>query len=195
MVQTLLVTGIHREELGFGDRVAELLDKRSIQIMRIPQGISHTRSGTDGLFYYNTRHREIYLQLWQQVKGQYRLLLDLHSGLNDSGRCAELYCRHQQMLRCVKDRSKQIGIGDKLRLVKILKDAEKNIPYSSDGETMIAARTLIPEQLWNDQTIIYVGLEIYLKEEGKGSTEDWLFALELIELVQACAESLQHNYE
>ncbi len=190
MMRTLLVTGIHREELSFGDRVSDLLDTQSIQVLRIPQGISHARSGTDDLFYYNRRHREIYLQLRQQVKGHYRLLLDLHCGLNDSGPCADLYCRDRQILRCIAHRSKQVSIGEKLRLVKILRDTEISEPYNHSGETIIGARTPIPEQLWNDRITIYVGLEIYLKEEGEGSMQDWLFARDLIELLQACAESL-----
>ena len=191
MAQTLLVTGIHREELGFGDRVTDLLDTQSIQLLRIPQGISHTLCGTDDLFYYNTRHKEIYLQLWQQVKGRYRLLIDLHCGLNESGRCADLYCRDRQLLRCIAHWSKQLAIGENLRLVKILRNSEIGEPFDNGGEALIGARTKIPEQLWNDRQMIYVGLEIYLQEEGQGSQEDWLFARDLIELVQTCAaESL-----
>ncbi len=190
MTQTLLVTGIHREELDFADRVTDLLDTQHIQILRIAQGISHARCGTKDLFYYNTRHREIYLQLRQQVKGHYRLMLDLHCGVNDSGSCADLYSRDRQVLQCIAHRSRQIGFGEKLRLVKILRNSEINEPLDKRGESIIGARTPIPEQLWNDREMIYVGLEIYLMEEGQGSSEDWLFARDLIELVQACAESL-----
>lgn len=187
MTGTLLVTGIHREELSFGDRVVELLDRERIQILRIPQGISHARSSADTLFYYNTQHREIYLQLWQQVKGRYHLLLDLHCGVNESGPCADLYSRDERLLQRISDRSKQLGVAEKIRLAKILKDSEEIKANNEDGQSIIGARTPIPEQLWNDQVLIYVGLEIYLRKEGEGSTEDWMFARDLIELVQACA--------
>jgi len=187
MAQTLLVTGIHREELSFGDRVVEQLDEERIQILRIPQGISHARPGSDSLFYYNTQHREIYLQLWQQVKGRYRLMLDLHCGLNDAGHCADLYSRDERLLQRIAARSKQVGIEGKIRLAKILKDTEEIKANKADGQSVIGARTPIPESLWNDQVPIYVGMEIYLIKEGEGSAEDWLFARDLIELVQACA--------
>jgi len=88
MVDTLLVTGIHREELDFGDQVATLLDREKIELIRIPQGISHERKGNDP-FYYNICHREIYLQLRQQIKSDCRLLIDLHCGLNEVSRCAD----------------------------------------------------------------------------------------------------------
>ena len=186
-METLLVTGIHREELAFGDRVAALLDKQRIQVLRIPEGISHSRTGTDDLFYYNTRHREIYLQLRQQVKSHYRLLIDLHSGLNDSGRCADLYCRDEPILQCVAERSRQAGIGDQLRMVKILADSESSAPPVDRRDIDVGARTSIPKQIWDDRIFVYVGLEIYLAEEGVGTEEDWRFACDLIETISACA--------
>lgn len=189
MMETLLVTGVHREELGFGDRVSELLDRQRIHVMRIPKGISHSRTGTNGLFYYNTRHREIYLQLRQQVKGHYGLLLDLHCGLNDSGRCADIYCRDERILRCIAARSKPTALGEQLRLVKILTDVEES-ESAGDGHAFeIGARTPIPQQIWNDRTFVYVGLEIYLAQKGEGGQEDWRFARNLIDTVQDCVAS------
>ncbi len=186
-METLLVTGIHREELAFGDRVAALMDQERIQVLRIPEGISHSRTGTGDLFYYNTRHREIYLQLRQQVKSHYRLLIDLHSGLNDSGRCADLYCRDEPILQCVAERSRQAGIGDKLRTVKILADSESSVSPVDRQDIEVGARTSIPKQIWDDQVFVYVGLEVYLAEEGVGTEEDWRFACDLIETISACA--------
>jgi hypothetical protein len=186
-VETLLVTGIHREELAFGDRVAALMDKERTQVLRIPEGISHSRTGTDDLFYYNTRHREIYLQLRQQVKGYYRLLIDLHTGLNDSGRCADIYCRDESILQCVAEGSRQAGIGDQLRTVKILADSESSDPPEDHQVIEVGARTSIPKQIWNNRAFIYVGLEVYLPEGGVGTEEDWRFACDLIESVRACA--------
>jgi hypothetical protein len=91
------------------------------------------------------------------------------------------------LLQRIAARSKQVGIEGKIRLAKILKDTEEIKANKADGQGVIGARTPIPEPLWNDQVPIYVGLEIYLSEEGEGSAEDWLFARDLIELVQACA--------
>jgi len=189
MLEALLVTGIHREELGFGDRVTSLLNVDRIQVMRIPDGISHARTGTDDLFYYTNQHREIYLQLHQQVKGRYRLLIDLHCGLNDAGRCADIYCRDERLLQCVVERSRRTELGEELRLVKILANSEDSDGAGDGTGVHVGARTLIPEQLWNDPSFIYVGLEIYLTEPGDGVAEDWHFTGDLIETIQACAES------
>ena len=187
MAETILVTGIHREELGFGDRVAALLDTGRIHIMRIPQGISHTRTGTGGdLFYYNTRHREIYLQLRQQMKGRYRLLIDLHCGLNEAGRCADVYCRDETLLQCVSKRVAQAGMKERIRMVKILGDSESSDAVAGSRDVETSARTLIPEQIWKDTSFSYVGLEIYLAEEGVGIDEDWRFARGLIETIRIC---------
>lgn len=186
MLETLLVIGIHREELGFGDRVAALLDSDHIQVMRIPEGISHARTGTDSPFYYNTWHREIYLQLWQQAKGHYRLLIDLHCGLNDAGRCADIYCRDERMLRRMAQLTSQTKVGERLRLVKILAGSEAKLPAEDSDEIEVRALTSIPEQILSGRSPIYVGLEIYLEEESEGVAEDWHFTRDLIETLQHC---------
>ena len=41
---TVLVTGIHREELGFGDHVAALVNRGRVDIMRIPKGIPRAKT-------------------------------------------------------------------------------------------------------------------------------------------------------
>jgi hypothetical protein len=93
----VLVTGIHREELAFGDRVAALVDPEQVDLLRIAHGISNARTGTDGRFYSDTEHREIYLQLRQQLRQQPQWrgfpLIDLHAGVDDHGPCADIYCR------------------------------------------------------------------------------------------------------
>lgn len=96
----VVVIGARREELGFGERVAEGLGP-GIAVLRIPQGISGHRPRPDEVFYYETRHRELYLlQLRQQVRGRYKLVIDLHRGVNQPGRCADVYCRDPGLLRC-----------------------------------------------------------------------------------------------
>jgi len=34
--------------------------------------------------------RKLYLQLYQQIKRRYQLLIDLHSGLDENGPCADI---------------------------------------------------------------------------------------------------------
>jgi hypothetical protein len=187
MADALLVTGIHREELGFGDRVAALVDRQRLDVLRIPEGISHTRDGPDRLFYYNTRLREIYLQLRQQVKGRYRLLIDLHSGLNEEGHCADLYCADPRILHCAAQRSERTAMRQRLRLVKILAGSERHDPAEDGADIDVGARTEIPERIWNRRDPLYVGLESYLAEQGEGTAEDWRFARDLIEILLTCA--------
>ena len=98
MNDTLLVTGIHRDELGFGDRVATVLPRGAVEVIRIPQGIPQPRRGPGEQFYSRTEHREIYLQLHQQVRGRYRLMIDLHKGLDETGRGAEIFCNDEALL-------------------------------------------------------------------------------------------------
>ena len=86
MPETLLVTGIHREELGFGDRVASLLDEGLIQVMRIPEGISHTQNGKDDQFYYDT-----YCGVWQSIRDSTPLVREAAAGENSSGLGGKLF--------------------------------------------------------------------------------------------------------
>ena len=183
MTDTLVVTGVHREELGFGDRVAALLDHEHIDVMRIPRGISHSRTGKSDSFYYDTQHREIYLQLRQQAKGQYDLLIDLHCGRNDAGRCADLYSGDERILSRIAWRLTNHQLKDRLRLVKILSDTEPS-PVRGSGAVTAGARTSIPEQIWNNRSFSYVGLEVYLPATGEGTQEDWQFARDLIDTVR-----------
>lgn len=43
MSRTLLVTGIHREELRFGDRVAALVDPDQVEVLRIARALADKR--------------------------------------------------------------------------------------------------------------------------------------------------------
>ncbi|MGD2118102.1 MAG: hypothetical protein PVG66_07075 [Chromatiales bacterium] len=185
MPETLLVTGIHREELGFGDHVAALLDSELIQVMRIPRGISHSRRAHDELFYFNARHREIYLQLHQQVRGRFRLLIDLHCGVNEAGRCADVYCHDQALLDYVSQRTQVKGLAQRLRGVRIVSEQHDESLSADVAAAETHAHTRIPEKVWNDPNCIYVGLEIYLVSEGDGVAQDWCFAADVIELVQS----------
>ena len=68
--ETILVTGIHREELAFGKQVITLLGESGIQVVQIDNVFSHERSFYRSGFYHSTAHREMYLQLHQQLAGK-----------------------------------------------------------------------------------------------------------------------------
>lgn len=182
---TLLVTGIHREELAFGDHVVERLDRTAIDLLRIPHGITQKRGQASGAFYSNAQHREIYLQLRQQVKGRYRLLIDLHCGVNEDGHCADVFCHDVEFLTCLKLQP-QLGSADApVRLVNIVADYDPN-PARLGGVESTLAYTWIPQQVWGDEHCTYVGLEVYLPDAPEGSEQDWLFTRHLILALQAC---------
>lgn len=186
MSEILLVTGVHREELAFGDHVAELLDKECFDVMRIAEGISHSRSvGSGGLFYFVTQHREMYLQLRQQMQSHHRLMIDLHCGLNTEGRCADIYCGDEQSLTNMAAMPKQPELAAPVRVIKIIRDAEKSGVSAAKPEAWQEARTLIPDKVWNSPAFTYVGVEIFLTREGEGNRGDWRFAADLINAIRA----------
>lgn len=180
---TLLVTGIHQEELAFGDRVVSLLSDLEIDVMRIPEGISHSFKNANDQFYYETRHREIYLQLNQQLKKNHRLLIDLHSGIDDQGHCADIYCGDETVLAWLTAQTHKLTATRQLRLVKIQNPSEDN-KQKNASDTGLSAHTIIPEKIWHNPNFIYIGLEIYLEEEGEGIEEDWALAICMIKLLQ-----------
>lgn len=182
----LLVTGIHREELEFGDHVAALVDSASLEVLRIPEGISRARRGGDREFYLGAQHREIYLQLHQQVRGRYCLLIDLHSGLDENGPCADVFCHHAGLLGCLAERLPRGG--DRVRLIEILGRGERLERDNGRGGAVAAgAHTWIPRAVWDTRAPAYVGLEVFLKKEGGGDREDWQLALGVIGAIVACA--------
>jgi hypothetical protein len=185
--RALLVTGVHREELGFGDRVAALLDAERIDVLRIPEGITQRRTGTGRHFYVNAQHREIYLQLRQQVRGRYALLIDLHSGIDRDGPCADVFCRRESFLACLAAGLGQAGVTDAVRLIRILADGETRVSADGAGVVEAAAHTWIPRAIWDRTSPLYVGLEVYLPEAGEGGCRDWRFACGLIEAIRDCA--------
>ena len=208
MSKAIIVIGIHQEELAFGERVAELLEKAGIDVLRIEQGLSSRKPVFDDLFYYTTRHQEIYLQLRQQIKKRYDLLIDLHSGINESGVCADVFSKHIDLLDCLKTVSKKCSnircpLPDPIRLTRIIEDSEK-IDDPAEGNEEVGTKiqdqgypfclTVIPQAVWASKDFIYVGLEIYLPRPGAGTMEDWRFTAEIVKSILKCDESLRNSF-
>jgi hypothetical protein len=181
MASAVLVTGVHREELGFGDHVAAALEPGRIDVLRIPQGLSNRPPGVRDRFYFLARHREMYLQLRQQLGRQYRLLIDLHTGINESGRCADVFCADEDFLARLAQRPLPDG---SVRLVRIVPETEPADTRSDFAD--LDAHTFIPERLWTDASCLYVGLEVYLAREGDGEAPDWAYARRVIEAIRDC---------
>ena len=185
--QTVLVTGIHLEELEFGDAVAEVLDADTIDILRIPHGVSQQCPDVDHQFHYETRQRELYLQLHQQVKRRYQLLIDLHSGLDENGPCADIYCQDPNILECMNVYLHAQGLSNSVRVIRIIggQGAHGTTPIV-DGE----ARTSIPASIWTSARPIYIGLEIYLPGTADLSKAKDL-AKNLIGQIQICGAMIK----
>ena len=186
MANTLLVTGIHREELAFGDHVSELVDRDRVDVMRVPQGVSHARDGTGDEFYYTTKHREIYLQLRQQIRREYELVIDLHCGESEQGLYAELFCHDAHLMRCLTEQLRQRSLENTVRLIEIIAEHEAQPGGAVVKLENPKARTWIPESVWNGRDFRYVGLEVYLQDGERGSPHEWQFTRELIEMIIEC---------
>jgi hypothetical protein len=180
---TVLVTGVHSEELAFGDRVTAGLGHAAIEVLRIPKGVPQRCTDVDRQFRHEARQRELYLQLHQQVRGRYRALIDLHSGVDENGPSADIYCHDPGVL----DRlARQLDDDEPVRLVKIVAPGEP-LPRTG-GEA--GARTCIPEAVWAGGPPLYVGLEIYLPDDGQPGEAERL-AQRLIACIQDCVAAVR----
>ncbi|MEE4638904.1 MAG: hypothetical protein V2J42_09220 [Wenzhouxiangella sp.] len=184
--ETVLVTGVHREELSFGDGVTRRCASNQIDVLRIPEGVPQRCRNVDQQFYHETRQRELYLQLHQQVKGRYRLLIDLHSGIDEDGPWADIYCRDAKLLERIGSRVDARKLTDRVRLVRIVDAHQPAILKRGQSAVDTQARTSIPAAIWAGGRPVYVGLEVYLPDQAATGDAEAL-ACELIHCIQACA--------
>jgi hypothetical protein len=180
--RTVLVTGIHREELSFGDQVAELLASETIDVLRIPEGVPQSCSDVDQQFYHEARQRELYLQLYQQVKRRYELLIDLHSGWDDDGPCADIYCHDPGTLQSLGRSLDSPFFDERVRLIQITGSGESP---SRAERVDCEARTSIPDVVWRTPSPLYVGLELYLPDR-QSPNEATSLAQALIKKIRGC---------
>lgn len=173
--QTLLVIGIHREELAFGQAVAAGLADRRIDVLAIPEGLPGRHPRQDERFRHDTLHHELYLQLLPHARGR-RLLIDLHTGLDRQGPCADIYCRVPERFASLAARHTGAQAP---RLVRLGAGGAGHFP---DGST------IIPAEIWRNPHCLYVGLEIYLPQAGAGSAADQAYAGDLVRALAATVE-------
>jgi hypothetical protein len=193
----ILVIGIHREELEFGEQVARYLKRHHIDVLRIPKGIPQNRNPAEQFFYHKLRHREIYMQLRQQVVSRYNLVLDLHAGVNTLGHCADVYCHNESLLVCLDKKCMRYPDFPNVHTVHIV--AESKLTTQNDKPFMpkhshlthAVAHTLIPPEVWNSREFLYVGVEIYLTAANGGTEDDWSFTRTLIAWILKCTKVQQ----
>ena len=180
-----LVIGIHKEELGFGQQVAERLSLPGVRVLQIDQGLPQRQSFSGKTYYYNAFHREIYMQIHQQVKNQVDLLIDLHTGINEQGRCADLFCRDTDMLVQFDDEllGSMKGAADSQRSLRLFEITSDLAEKDTSGHRFPACRTIIPSAVWKSNKYLYLGLEVYLPDVGMGEERDWNATADLVEAI------------
>ncbi|MEQ8602096.1 MAG: hypothetical protein RIB45_02165 [Marivibrio sp.] len=180
----ILVIGVHREELAFGDAVAAGLEGEAPEILRIPEGVPRACSAPNRRFYSETAHHEIYRQLRQETRRRASILIDLHCGRDAEGAAADLYCHDAAFLRAAGARLAARGLKERVRLIKIVDEADGPLearPPDLDG----IAHTWVPRDLWAAAPPLYVGLEIYTAGDAAALPEDAAFARAVIAALTA----------
>jgi len=185
---TALVVGIHKEELAFGQQVARLMEGNGVHIVMIDNGLSHDRSYYRSGFYHSTAHREMYLQLHQQlIQKKVALVIDLHTGINETGRCADILSANTILLKKIdllldKVEKHTFSAPGEERLYEITLIDEKK---KDMNDSFSACHTIIPQKIWDSREYTYAGLEIYLRDAGEGFTSDWEYAAGLIRMLKS----------
>ncbi len=200
--QIVLVIGAHREELSFGDAVAEHLDRQRFDLLRIPVGISGQRPGPDGLERYRQRHAELYRQILEHVQPGQQILIDLHTGFDERQCSADVLCVQPALLRCIEHKAAAEGhvpggLGD-MRSVRLIAADVEAVPRPVDDRQTDAwpcVRPELPEPVWKGADLLYIGIEVYLAEPSEGTTAgtsaEARFAATVIDAVGECALSVQ----
>jgi len=192
-IRTGLVIGIHKKELGFGRQVAAILPETYIRIIQIDQGLPQQKSFNGRGYYYSAFHREIYLQLHQQVKSKIDLLIDLHTGINEPGCCADIFCSDKHLLGRIKEtlNESRMNFFDHSQAVRLYKITTVSSKEHAASSRFPVCHTIIPHTVWESAQYSYVGLEIYLQEAGKGKQADWVYGTGLVEsIIKAKQERL-----
>lgn len=173
----LLLVGVHREELSFGQAVASAVDPRQVSVLPILQGLSGRRPNPDEVHRYEMLHRALYLQVLPHVEGRHRLLIDLHTGQDSAGPTADLLCASPVLCQRLEQRIEgHAGVSD--RNVRVL-------PLGPSGR-LPKTLTVIPRQIWNNPAFQYLGMEIYLPQNEVAVTESRQLALCLVHMACEC---------
>ena len=188
-VDTLIIIGAHRDELAFGDKVVEVLDRDQVAVLRIPQGIVGDRPRPDQAAAFTRRHQDLYRQILDHIEPQHRLVIDVHCGLGGTARTADVFCHWLEMLSCLETGTASRGSLGTVRGVRLVASTTFD-----DGADPFPSRPIatspISEALWRNRNPVYVGLEVYLAEQGAGAPKDWEFARALIADMRICRREL-----
>ncbi|MBK1630423.1 hypothetical protein CKO31_06620 [Thiohalocapsa halophila] len=197
---SLLVVGVHREERAFGEAVAAQLPAADFDLLRIEQGLSGRRPGPDELTAYRRRHRALYAQILDHITPAHRMVLDLHTGFDEAGPCADVLCADTRLLRCVEQqrmssRHDASPAPQGVRGVQLV-DAEPAVrPAVMEGvaagpeprERWPSLKPDIPHAVWCAGGFLYVGIEIYLPTTSQDSVVHARFGAAVVSAAAECA--------
>lgn len=174
----LLVVGVHREERAFGEAVAERLPSARFELLRIEQGLSGRRPTPDRLAAYRHHHRVLYEQILERIRPWHRVVLDLHTGSDEAGPCADCLCADNRLLRCIEHDGDD-AVQAKLRPVRLVDDQLCNVERVGAGDAAgnwPLLRPDVPNSVWRAASHLYIGLEVYLPEPRVVADADADFA-------------------
>ncbi|MEG6508983.1 hypothetical protein V6C03_08365 [Methyloligella sp. 2.7D] len=190
MEKPLLLIGVHRDELAFGEHVAALLEGRC-DILRVEQGLDNDNPTPDEQFHYRIRHAEMYHQVLQNIGRRTGPVIDIHSGLNARGRCADIYCHDERFLACaeaaVAPQTERAGAFKDVRLVQIVAHDAPERELSASVALRPVVWTYIPHVVWQNPHFLYIGIEVFLASRGAGTPQDHAYGRDLVLLSADCA--------
>jgi hypothetical protein len=143
----LLVIGAHRGELGFGEQVAAHLDPATFDVLRIPLGLSGQRPLPDELASWRRRHGELYLQILERVQPGQQLLIDLHTGIDELRRSADVFCAAPSLLARIAAAGPVDG--DPVRVIQLVADTSGALGDSAVVRPFPLARPDPPPMAWD----------------------------------------------
>jgi hypothetical protein len=175
----LLIAGVHRQELEFGQKVIDLLQlqKCPLDMLIIPQGLSNQfDSVMDTL--YRRQHEEMYHQIKGHIKKRHSLIIDLHAGCSESF-SIDLFSSQAQQYPCLKTEIIKKIIPE-ARAVNI----KANLEIQKDKH--LTSYTILPKSIWKNNKFIYVGIEVYLEAYSSGNEADIQRSANMIDYLVQC---------
>jgi|GEM_PF-852583 len=191
MFKTGLIIGAHREELAFGEKTANRIKKKGIDVIRIADGIPNRRAHGELKSSKKTDLDNLYSRIHRKVCGKYDLVIDLHSGLSEKW-SADIFSSGMDFLDFMDAGLKKIfrdkfHLPDEIRLFKIIRNNQSK-PNAFDDRFPICL-AFVPEDIVNGKHYRYVGLEVYLTSQ-EGCSADYRLSQQLILAVHECAMRL-----
>nr|WP_321445142.1 hypothetical protein [uncultured Cohaesibacter sp.] len=194
--ETIVVIGVHREEAAFGEKVASLLAGEDFGVMRVGKGLTARRPRPDQLQAYLDNHNRLYHRIAGELDAECKVMIDLHCRQKDHTD-ADLFAADEALLRhCMQRHASDPNMTGKcLRPVRMVSDADLDGLSMQALRSQLFSKPELPEDVWRARCPVYVGLEIYIQNEGEGQPEEWMFARNLVELVRSVCLEHQRQQE